>query len=142
MYIWADFITRVHNKCSPNMLSRLLKVDADKAAQLYARLMADGVIGAPDVFGISKATKPMFTQYTTVAGHSPEPEITLDKQGSSEASKTVKPTEAPSKSAINLDETVSEEPDLESEDPDEISNEIEDETANRPSDGDEQFTTS
>ncbi len=69
MYVWANFITRVHNKCSPEMLSRLLKVDAGHGAKLYAQLLADGAISAPNAYGISKATEPLYQQFATVTGH-------------------------------------------------------------------------
>lgn len=69
MYIWANFITRVHNKCSPEMLSRHLRLDAAHGARLYSQLLADGAISAPNAFGISKATEPLYQQFATVTGH-------------------------------------------------------------------------
>ncbi len=70
MYVWADFISRVHNKCSPEMLMRLLKVDASKGHALYSQLMANGAISAPNAYGISQATKPLYQEFATVTGHS------------------------------------------------------------------------
>jgi len=69
MYIWASFVTRVHNKCSPDMLTRLLKIDPAHSAKLYAKMLSDGSITAPNAFGISQSTNPLNQQFATVTGH-------------------------------------------------------------------------
>lgn len=66
-YLWAEFVTRVHNRASPAMLERLLKIDADTAARVYGELLRDNVITAPDAFGLSRATNP-YPQARVVAG--------------------------------------------------------------------------
>lgn len=52
---------RAHNKCSPGMLERLLKVDAATASALKAQLLEKGVISAhANAFGIHTASKPLY----------------------------------------------------------------------------------
>lgn len=60
-YKWAEMIVRAHNKCSPGMLERLLKVDAATASALKAQLLEKGVISAhANAFGIHTASKPLY----------------------------------------------------------------------------------
>jgi hypothetical protein len=60
-YKWAEMIVRAHNKCSPGMLERLLKVDTATASALKSQLMEKGVISAQaNSFGIHKAVKPLY----------------------------------------------------------------------------------
>jgi len=66
MYVWAQFITRVHDKCSPAMLSRLLKLETSHAEGLYADLLKNGVIGPANSFGISRATDPLYQEYAKI----------------------------------------------------------------------------
>lgn len=69
MYIWANFVSRVHNKTSPGMISRLLKVDPDQGAKLYAQLIDDGALTAPDAFGLSQSTNPLYPEFSKVMSH-------------------------------------------------------------------------
>lgn len=56
---WAKMIVRAHNRCSPDMLQRLLKLDANLARQVQSALLKEGVISAPSVAGISHALDPL-----------------------------------------------------------------------------------
>jgi len=80
MYFWANFISRVHNKSSPGMLSRLLKLDPDHASRLYTQLVSDGALTAPDAFGLSVSTNPLHPEFSRVAGHGKGAIETLKKQ--------------------------------------------------------------
>lgn len=73
MYVWAQFITRVHDKCSPAMLSRLLKLDTTHAESLYADLLKNGVIGPANTFGISRATDPLYQEYAKIGAKQIQP---------------------------------------------------------------------
>ncbi len=57
-YLWASFITRVHNNASPSMLQRLLKLDEGVAKQVYAELVKNNVVTTPNAYGISRAVNP------------------------------------------------------------------------------------
>lgn len=57
-YLWASFITRVHNNASPSMLQRLLKLDEGMAKQVYSELIKNNVVTSPNAYGISKAVNP------------------------------------------------------------------------------------
>ena len=60
-YKWAEMIVRAHNKCSPGMLERLLKVDTATASVLKSQLLEKGVISAQaNSFGIHTAVKPLY----------------------------------------------------------------------------------
>lgn len=60
-YKWAEMIVRAHNKCSPGMLERLLKVDTATASALKSQLLEKGVINAQaNSFGIHSAVKPLY----------------------------------------------------------------------------------
>lgn len=60
-YKWAEMIVRAHNKCSPGMLERLLKVDGATASALKSQLLEKGVISAQaNSFGIHSAVKPLY----------------------------------------------------------------------------------
>lgn len=60
-YKWAEMIVRAHNKCSPGMLERLLKVDTATASALKSQLLEKGVISAQaNSFGIHSAVKPLY----------------------------------------------------------------------------------
>jgi len=60
-YKWAEMIVRAHNKISPGMLERLLKVDAATASALKSQLLEKGVISAQaNTFGIHSAVKPLY----------------------------------------------------------------------------------
>ena len=57
-YLWASFITRVHNNASPSMLQRLLKLDEGMAKQVYSELLKNNVITTPNAYGLSQAVNP------------------------------------------------------------------------------------
>jgi hypothetical protein len=57
-YLWASFITRVHNNASPSMLQRLLKLDEGTAKQVYSELVKNNVVTSPNAYGISRAVNP------------------------------------------------------------------------------------
>jgi hypothetical protein len=57
-YLWASFITRVHNNASPSMLQRLLKLDEGVAKQVYSELVKNNVVTSPNAYGISRAVNP------------------------------------------------------------------------------------
>lgn len=79
LYLWANFVTRVHNKTSPDMISRLLKVDAEHGAKLYAQLIQDGALTAPDAFGLSQSTNPLYPEYSKVMSHGKKAIETVQK---------------------------------------------------------------
>ena len=53
----ASIIARAHNRCTPEMLVRHLKVTPEVAGNIQAQLVRQGVITAP-VSGVSLATNP------------------------------------------------------------------------------------
>lgn len=57
-YLWASFITRVHNNASPAMLQRLLKLDEGMASRVYSELVKNNVVNSPNAYGISRAVNP------------------------------------------------------------------------------------
>ncbi|MCP5075181.1 MAG: hypothetical protein GY947_18050 [Rhodobacteraceae bacterium] len=57
-YSWAEFISRVHNQSSPEMLHRLLKLPIDEATGLYNRLLNNKVIAPTNAYGFSRAINP------------------------------------------------------------------------------------
>ena len=57
-YLWASFITRVHNNASPAMLQRLLKLDKSMASRVYSELVKNNVVTPPNAYGISRAVNP------------------------------------------------------------------------------------
>ena len=57
-YLWASFITRVHNNASPAMLQRLLKLDEGMANRVYSELIKNNVVTSPNAYGISRAVNP------------------------------------------------------------------------------------
>ena len=68
MYFWGWFTARVHKTCSPDSLSRLLKLDPDVATEIFNRLLTDGAITPPDAFGVSRAVDPLYEKFTTMKG--------------------------------------------------------------------------
>lgn len=84
-YLWAEFVARVHDRASPAMLERLLKIDAGTARRVYGELLRDNIITAPDAFGLSRATNPYPNarvmaggQVSARAGPRPRPERSAD----------------------------------------------------------------
>jgi hypothetical protein len=68
MYMWSAFISRAHNKCTPGMLMRLLKLEQAEADEIYSQLIADEIITPADAFGLSQAVKPLYPELTPGIG--------------------------------------------------------------------------
>lgn len=66
MYFWGWFVARSHKICSPEILAKMLKMDAAVADEVYARLLGNGVITAPNAAGISRAVDPLNDAFTTM----------------------------------------------------------------------------
>ena len=64
-YTTAKLLARAHNRCSPAMLQRLLRVDSAIATELNAMLLKRGVISAAGAQGVSMATAPLNTHCIT-----------------------------------------------------------------------------
>lgn len=61
----ASLLARSHNRCSPAMLQRLMRVDEAMAAQLHQTLVRQGVVTATGANGVAMATKPLNTHCIT-----------------------------------------------------------------------------
>ncbi|MBO9463817.1 hypothetical protein J7443_01120 [Tropicibacter sp. R15_0] len=59
-YIWAVAMARAQNRVSVDLLQQSLKVSAAEASGLMSRLVARGVVTAPNAVGLAKATSPLF----------------------------------------------------------------------------------
>lgn len=57
-YLWASFVSRVHNKASPAMLQRLLKLEEGVAQRVFQDLVKNNVVSTPNAYGISHAINP------------------------------------------------------------------------------------
>jgi len=60
-YAWAQLIARSQNKCSPDMLAKLLHLKPEVAKVLFKDMVVDGVLRAPGTSGIAKAVQPFET---------------------------------------------------------------------------------
>ena len=60
LYAWAVAITRAQNRASPALLAQQLGVSQTVAADLYASMLANGVVRAPLFGGLARAAKPLF----------------------------------------------------------------------------------
>lgn len=58
-YKLGAMLARAHNSCSPAMLARHLKLDAQAASALYNSYLTDGIIAPAGRFGISRAINPL-----------------------------------------------------------------------------------
>lgn len=65
---WAKMIVRAHNKCSPAMLQRLLKLEPTMALEVQSALLKEGVITMPGLNGMSEAVDPMYRDVFRNAG--------------------------------------------------------------------------
>ena len=63
-YAWAQLIARAQDKCSPAMLARHLNLSADVAMTLFNDMLRDGVLRAPGITGVARATAPISTSGT------------------------------------------------------------------------------
>lgn len=61
----AKLLARAHNRCSPAMLQRLLRVDEAVALELNAMLFNKGVISSAGVHGTAMAINPLNTHCIT-----------------------------------------------------------------------------
>ena len=60
-YKWAELIVRAHNKFSPGMLQRSLRIDSATAHVLKEQLIQNGILSAQaNAYGIHAATKPLY----------------------------------------------------------------------------------
>lgn len=59
-YIWAVAMARAQNRVSVDLLQQSLKISAAEASGLMSRLVARGVVTAPNALGLAKATSPLF----------------------------------------------------------------------------------
>ena len=57
----AKMLARAHNRCSPAMLARLMRIDAGLATELHLTLFRQGVITAAGADGTSMAIIPINT---------------------------------------------------------------------------------
>ncbi len=64
-YETAKLLARAHNRCSPEMLQRLLRVDAAIARKLNAMLLKRGVISSAGARGALIAVEPLNTHCIT-----------------------------------------------------------------------------
>ena len=64
-YTTAKLLARAHNRCSPAMLQRLLRVESAVATELNAMLLKRGVISAASAQGTSMAVHPLNTHCIT-----------------------------------------------------------------------------
>ncbi|MGB7318850.1 MAG: hypothetical protein WBC85_12865 [Planktotalea sp.] len=60
LYAWAVAIARAQNRASPTLLAHQLRISQAAASELYASLIANGVIRAPLFGGMAKASEPLF----------------------------------------------------------------------------------
>lgn len=60
LYAWGVAIARAQNRASPALLAKQLGISNAAATELYASMMANGVIRAPLFGGMAKAAQPLF----------------------------------------------------------------------------------
>ncbi len=60
-YAWAQLIAQAQNKCSPDMLAKMLHLKPEVAQILFKDLVVDGVLQMPGRTGIAKAANPFDT---------------------------------------------------------------------------------
>ena len=58
-YAWGRLIARAQNNCSPATLARHLQLGNDAAHALFNRMLADGVLQAPNIAGVARAAQPI-----------------------------------------------------------------------------------
>ncbi len=97
-YKLGAMLARAHNSCSPAMLARHLKLDANAASALYNTYLTDGIIGPAGRFGISRAMNPLAPHLAPRAISSTSPAPVLNQPQS--APKLAKRVLAPDESAI------------------------------------------
>jgi hypothetical protein len=71
-YLWAAFISRIHDKSSVQMLKRHLSLTDETATQVYKALINDGVITAPNPQGVSHAMNPFKRNFATSMASNPQ----------------------------------------------------------------------
>lgn len=67
MYSWGVHHARTFGQCSPQILAETLGVQMDVANAINMRLIKKGIISAPNVLGISRATDPLTPPTDTVS---------------------------------------------------------------------------
>ena len=60
LYAWGVAIARAQNRASPALLAQQLGISQAAASELYASMIANGVLRAPLFGGIAKAAQPLF----------------------------------------------------------------------------------
>lgn len=58
-YPWAVRYAQVHSACSPETLAQAFRLSPEVARQIMARMQANGVITAPGLSGLARATAPV-----------------------------------------------------------------------------------
>lgn len=71
-YSWAAFISRIHDKASPQMFKRHLALDDDTAKKVFDTLVRENVISAPNAMGLSHAMNPFKRNFGASIGASPQ----------------------------------------------------------------------
>ncbi len=61
LYAWAVAIARAQNRASPALLAQQLRISQAAATELYASMIANGVIRVPVLGGMARAAKPLFS---------------------------------------------------------------------------------
>jgi hypothetical protein len=59
LYAWAAAIARAQNRISPELLVQQLRVSPTVARGIYERLLTKGVVRAPMLSGIARASDPL-----------------------------------------------------------------------------------
>lgn len=86
--VWrAKLLAQSHNRCSPQMLMRHLKINADAARNLQNLLWRRGIVTASDAAGVARAVAPTNTAF--LPQNAPANPSTLAKQAK------VQPSEGP-----------------------------------------------
>lgn len=73
-YFWADYMTRMHNRCTPDMLAPFFKADKALAKTIHSQLVAENVLTStghahPDLFGKATRKKPLDSGILTAHTH-------------------------------------------------------------------------
>jgi hypothetical protein len=71
-YSWAAFISRIHDKASPQMFKRHLALDDETAKRVFDTLVRENVISAPNAMGLSHAMNPFKRSFGASIGASPQ----------------------------------------------------------------------
>lgn len=67
MYFMGWYTARMNKACSPDILIRELNLNADVANDIFARLVKNQTVSAPNALGISRTIDPLAENYKRVA---------------------------------------------------------------------------